>query len=159
MIIVTKAMESKSKKQFHCGVRSDIPLQLFEDMCRLARRRQEGRREQRRENRLRIYLALSRKPVKELVFRGVLWASQVALVVKNPPTSAGDIRDANLIPGSGRCPGGGHKNPFPYSCLENSTDGRAWQATVHGVAMSQTQLKQLSMHMHGDADVRQLSQN
>ena len=40
MIIVTKAMESKSKKQFHCGVRSDIPLQLFEDMCRLARRRQ-----------------------------------------------------------------------------------------------------------------------
>ena len=42
-------------------------------------------------------------------------------------------------------------NPFPYSCLENSMEGRAWQATIHGVAMSQTQLKQLSMHMDGDA--------
>ena len=96
-----------------------------------------------RENSLRrIYLTLSRKPVKELVFPVVPWASQVALVVKNPPASAGDIRDASLIPGSGRCPGGGHNNPFPYSCLENSMDGRAWQATIHGVAMSQTQLKQ-----------------
>ena len=36
------------------------------------------------------------------------WASQVALVVKNPPASAGDIRDVGLIPGSGRSPGGGH---------------------------------------------------
>ena len=38
------------------------------------------------------------------------WASQVVLVVKNLPANAGDIRDMNLIPGSGRSPGGGHGN-------------------------------------------------
>ena len=46
-------------------------------------------------------------------------ASQVAPVVNNPPANAGDIRDAGLIPGSGRSPKGGHGNPFQYSCLEN----------------------------------------
>ena len=45
-----------------------------------------------------------------------LWASQVVLVVKNPPAGAGDIRDAGLIPGSGRSPGGGHGIPLQYSC-------------------------------------------
>ena len=43
----------------------------------------------------------------------------MALVVKNPPANAGDIRDARLIPGSGRSPGGGHGNPFQDSSLEN----------------------------------------
>ena len=43
----------------------------------------------------------------------------MALVVNNPPTSAGDIRDVVLIPGSGRSPGGGHGNLFLYFCLEN----------------------------------------
>ena len=43
-----------------------------------------------------------------------------------------------LISGSGRSPGGGHGNPLQYSCLENSMDRGAWQATVHGVAWSQT---------------------
>jgi len=47
------------------------------------------------------------------------WASQEALVVKNPPAKTGDIRDMGLIPGSGRFPGGGHGNPLQYSCLEN----------------------------------------
>ena len=48
-----------------------------------------------------------------------LRASQVALVVKNPPANAGDVRDMGSIPGLGRFPGGGHGNPFQYSCLEN----------------------------------------
>ena len=39
-------------------------------------------------------------------------------MVKNPPASAGDPRDAGLIPGSGKSPGGGHGNPLQYSCLE-----------------------------------------
>ena len=63
-------------------------------------------------------------------------ASQVALVVKNLPTSAGDIRDMGLIPGLGRSPGGGHGNPLQYSCLENSMDRGAWQTKVHEVAES-----------------------
>ena len=43
----------------------------------------------------------------------------MVLVVENPPANAGDIRDAGLIPGSGRSPGGGHGNPLQYSRLEN----------------------------------------
>ena len=46
-------------------------------------------------------------------------ASQVALVVKNLPANAGDIRDAGLILGLGKSPGEGHGNPLQYSCLEN----------------------------------------
>ena len=46
-------------------------------------------------------------------------ASHVALVAKNTTASAGDRRDAGLIPGSGRFPGGAHSNPLQYFCLEN----------------------------------------
>ena len=67
-------------------------------------------------------------------------------MLKNLPVNAGDIRDSGLIPGSGRCPGGGHSNPLQFSCLENSIDRRAWWAPVHRVAKSQTQMKQFSMH-------------
>ena len=49
----------------------------------------------------------------------------MALVVKNPPANAGDIRDAGLIPGSGRSPGGGYGNPLQYSCLKNSHGQRS----------------------------------
>ena len=58
-------------------------------------------------------------------------------VVKNPPANVGDM---GLIPGSGRCPGGGNGNPLQYSCLEIPMDKGAWRATVHGVAKSQTGL-------------------
>ena len=50
------------------------------------------------------------------------WASQVAMVVKNPPADAGDARDAGVIPGSRRSPGVGNGNPLQYSCLENSME-------------------------------------
>ena len=46
-------------------------------------------------------------------------ASQVVLVVKSPPGNADRLRDAGLIPGSGRSPGGGHGNLLWYTCLEN----------------------------------------
>ena len=46
----------------------------------------------------------------------------MALVVKNLPANAGDIRDVGSIPGSGRSPGVGHGNPLQYSCLENPKD-------------------------------------
>ena len=48
-----------------------------------------------------------------------LWTSQVAVVVKNPPANARDIRGVGSIPGSGRSAGGGHGNPLQYCCLEN----------------------------------------
>ena len=75
-------------------------------------------------------------------------ASQVALVVKNPPVYAGDIRDAGSIPGSGRSPGEGNGNPLQYSCLENPMDRGAWRATVRGVTKSQTRLKRLKRALH-----------
>ena len=67
----------------------------------------------------------------------------MALVIKNLPASTGDTGDMGSIPGSGRYPGGGHGNPLQYSCLENPMDGGTWLATVHEVAKSWTQLKQL----------------
>ena len=51
---------------------------------------------------------------------------------------AGSAGDPDLIPGSGRYPGGGNGSPLQYSCLGNPMDRGAWQATVHGVTKSQT---------------------
>ena len=59
-------------------------------------------------------------------------------VVKNLPANVGDIKDAGLIPGLGSYPGGGHGNPFLYSCLENPMDRETWQAAVHRVTQSWT---------------------
>ena len=64
-----------------------------------------------------------------------IWASLVVVVVmKNPFANAGDIRDAGLIPRSGRSPGEGYGNPLQYSCLENPVDRGVWQAIGHRVA-------------------------
>ena len=73
-------------------------------------------------------------------------------MLKNLPVSAGDLRDAGLVSGSGRSPGGGHGSPFQYSCLENPMDRGAWRATVHGVTKSQTRPKRLSTHRQGKAE-------
>ena len=54
--------------------------------------------------------------------------------------SAHNVGDLGSIPGLGRSPGEGSGYPFQNSCLENSMDGAAWQATVHGVAKSRTLL-------------------
>ena len=62
----------------------------------------------------------------------------MALVVKNPPTNAGDSRDVGSIPRSGRSSVVGNGIPLQYSCLENSIGRRTWQAIVHGVTKSQT---------------------
>ena len=76
-----------------------------------------------------------------------LGALQVAWVVKNLPANTGDVKDAGLILGSGRCSGGGHGNPLQYSCLENPMDRGAWQAMGHRVVKSQTQLKRLGTNV------------
>jgi len=62
-------------------------------------------------------------------------------VVKNPPANAGDARDVDSIHGLGRSPGEGNGNSIQYSVLEKTIDRGAWRATVHGVAKSQTRLR------------------
>ena len=71
----------------------------------------------------------------------LMWASQVALVVKNLFDNAGDVRDMGSIPGSGRSPGGGHGNPLQYRCLENPMGRGIWWAKVHRVTKNWTELK------------------
>ena len=61
-------------------------------------------------------------------------------MVKNPPANAEDAEDAGLIPGLERSPGGGNDNPLWYSCQANPMDKGAWQAIVHEVPKSLTQL-------------------
>ena len=58
-------------------------------------------------------------------------ASQMALVVKNPPANAGDLREAHSIPELGRSPGRGNGNLLQNSCLENPMNRGAWWAAVH----------------------------
>ena len=72
----------------------------------------------------------------------------MVLEVKNLPATAGDVRDASLIPGLGRSPGGGHGNPLQNSYLENPMYQGAWQATVHRITESRSQLRQLSTHTY-----------
>ena len=64
----------------------------------------------------------------------------MALVIKNLPANAGDVRDAGSIPRSGRAPGGGHGNPLQYSCLGNPMDRGAWQATVHSMGRKESDM-------------------
>ena len=71
---------------------------------------------------------------------------------KEPAANAGDKRDVCWIAGLGRSPGRENGNPLQYSCLENPMDRGGWQATVHGVAKSQTQLKRLSTHAHAGTE-------
>ena len=74
-----------------------------------------------------LSLSIKRKVAKEIctflrTFNTLFLASQVALVIKNQPANAGDIRDVGSVPGSGRSPGEGDGNPLQYSCLEKTLD-------------------------------------
>ena len=76
------------------------------------------------------------------------WSATIPLIPSNSDlinlggaeikASACSARDLGSIPGLGRSPGEGNGNPLQYSCLENPMEGRAWWATVHGVAKSWT---------------------
>ena len=66
---------------------------------------------------------------------------QMALVVMDPPANAGDTRDSGSIPELGRALEVGKGNPLQCSCLDNSMERGAWQATVHGATKSQTRLE------------------
>ena len=85
-----------------------------------------------------------------LKFLGVFCSRPGGSDSKESACNAGGM---GSVPGLGRSSGGGNGNPLQYSCLENSMDKGAWQATVHRVTKSQTWLKRLSKHaymMHSD---------
>ena len=69
------------------------------------------------------------------------------LVVKNLPAEAGNSGEEGLIPGLGRSPRVGDRNPPQYSCLENSMDKGSWWDIVHGHNRA---------HMHSNARFRKL---
>ena len=75
-------------------------------------------------------------------------AVQVVLVVKNTLVKAGDARDTGSMLGSGKSPGGGHRKPLQYSCLENPMDRGVWQDTVHGVAKSRARLSDFTSYVY-----------
>ena len=78
-----------------------------------------------------------------MTFETISWSDSGfpgGAVVKNPLANAGDTGDMGSVPGSGRSSGGGNGNPLQYSCPGNPMDRGAWQAKVHWVAKSQTQL-------------------
>ena len=81
-------------------------------------------------------------PTEELknIVMYIHWGFPGGSVGKNPPANAGDAGDASWILGLGRSPGEGNGIPLQYSCLENPTDRGAWQAIVHRVTKSRTQL-------------------
>ena len=70
-----------------------------------------------------------------------------SLEVKASACNAGD---PGLIPGLGRSPGEGNRNPLQDSCLENPMDRGAWWATVHGVAKSRTRLSNFTFHVYNN---------
>ena len=99
-------------------------------------------------SRNKLFLSISKNTAFHLfnIIPHSLGLPRWALVVKNPPDSAGDIKDMSSIPGSGRSPGGGHGKPLQYSCLETLMHRGAWWATVYSVTKSWTRLKWLSVH-------------
>ena len=74
-----------------------------------------------------------KKKIKLSSHHVVPGTSQVALLVKNLPANAGDARDMDLIPGSGRSPGRGHGNPFQHSCLWTEEPGGLQSMGLHRV--------------------------
>ena len=81
------------------------------------------------------------EPITVYIASCVSWVSRLTLGFpggsdhKESACRAGDL---GSIPGLGRSPGGGNGNSLQYSCLEDSMDRGAWQATVYGVAESDT---------------------
>ena len=67
-----------------------------------------------------------------------VFAFLMALMVKNPPVNAGDVRDAGSVCGFRSFPGGGHGIPFQCSCLENPVDTGVWWDTAYRVTHNRT---------------------
>ena len=70
---------------------------------------------------------------QKMELRMRFWGFPGGSVVKNSPANAGDARDADSIPGTGRSPRERNGNSLQHSCLGNLMDRGAWWATVHRV--------------------------
>ena len=84
---------------------------------------------------------VSRKVVRDVYDHNTVTMRQALISFPGGSDSKESVCSAGnpgLIPGLGRSPGEGNRNPLQHSCLENSIDRGAWQATVHGVAKSWT---------------------
>ena len=88
----------------------------------------------------RSHICMTAFSVHDYHFQVVQWLS-------NPPASTEDAKRWGFDPWIGKIPWIGNGNPFQYSCLENSMDRGAWQATVHGVAKSWTWLSSRHVNM------------
>ena len=84
-----------------------------------------------------------RSPGKRICYPLIFLGFPGGLDGKDSACNEGDLA---LISGLGRSPGEGNSYPFQYSCLENSIDRGAWQATVHGVTKSWTELNDFHFH-------------
>ena len=78
------------------------------------------------------------------------WSSKGPTGGSDGKESACNEGDLDSIPALGRSPGEGNGSPCQYSCLGNSMDRGAWQATVHGVTKSWTQLSNFHFHLEKD---------
>ena len=94
----------------------------------------------------RVFPWLTWENKKNNLLKGSFWAFQVALVVKNLPNIAGDIKRHGFDPRVRKIPWRRAWPPSPLSGLETTVDRGAWQATVHEVAKSRTQLKWFRTH-------------
>ena len=85
-----------------------------------------------------LYFKCNRRPLKTFKqgqdVKQRVWASLVAKMVKNLPANTGDLRNAALIPGWGRSPGGGYGSPLQYPCWRIPRTEGAWWVMIHGVA-------------------------
>ena len=90
-------------------------------------------------------LAVANDAAMNVCVHVLVWGFPGGSVAKNLPAMQVLQEMWYSIPGSGRCPGGGHGIPLQYSCLENPMDRGDRRAAVCGATKSQTQLKQLSM--------------
>ena len=84
--------------------------------------------------------------VYNILENNICWLSFKKIILGK--ASVYNVGNLGSIPGSGRSSGEGNGNPLQYYCLENPMDRVAWQATVHGVAKSRTQLSELTFTFH-----------
>ena len=115
------------------------------------KRSQEKKNVELKNKRLSLYVARSKlsmplfsaQSMHSMISPVVQWLRGLPwwLSGKESTCNARAIGDTGSIPGWGRCPGGGHRNPLQYSCLENPTEKGPWQTTVDTVAKSCTRRK------------------